>query len=366
MGMWNTMIGEGLAKVVSNVDLSEDEAYKCMIEMVNGDADELQSAAFLTALAVKGESAEEITGFVKAMRSVCVEITTDLKDPLVDTCGTGGDRFKTFNVSTTSAIIAAASGVAVAKHGNRSITSKCGGADILEALGVNINCNAHGVKMCLEKTGMGFMFAPNFHPAMKRMMPIRKKLGIRTVFNILGPLTSPANADIQLLGVFEPEYVDLIAQVLKNLGVKRAMVVHGYDENNNPAMDEISTIGKTRIAYLEEGTIKIEEVYPEDFGIKRSDPKYIKAPESVDDNLKVVKAVLKGNDNSNEEVARLDLCLVNTAAILYIAGKADSLEDGVMLARNSVKSGSAMKKLLQLVDTSNSTGFSDPEPSPCK
>ena len=320
---------------------------------------------FLTALAVKGESAEEITGFVKAMRSVCIEIKTDLKRPLVDTCGTGGDRFKTFNVSTTSAIIAASSGVPVAKHGNRSITSKCGGADILEALGVNINCNAHGVSECLEKTGMGFMFAPNFHPAMKRMMPIRKKLGIRTVFNILGPLTSPANAEIQLLGVFEPEYVDLIVEVLKNLGVKRAMVVHGYDENNQPAMDEISTIGKTRIAYLENGIITIEEVHPEDFGVKRSDPKYIKSPETVEDNLKVVKAVLEGKNITKEEDSRLDLCLVNTAAILFIAGKADSLEDGVKMAKDSVKSGAAMKKLLELVDISNSTGFSNPEPSPC-
>jgi anthranilate phosphoribosyltransferase len=360
------MMDEGLAKVVSKVDLSEDEAYNCMIEMVNGEADEIQSAAFLTALVVKGESVGEITGFVKAMRSVCIKITTDISDPLVDTCGTGGDRFKTFNVSTTSAIIAASSGVAVAKHGNRSITSKCGGADILEVLGVNINCNAQGVRSCLEKTGMGFMFAPNFHPAMKKMMPIRKKLGIRTVFNILGPLTSPANADIQLLGVFEPEYVDLIAEVLKNLGVKRAMVVHGYDENDNPAMDEISTIGKTRIAHLENGNITIEEVYPEDFGVKRSEPKYIKAPETIGDNLKVVKAVLEGKNNSKEEDARLNLCLVNTAAILFIAGKADSLEDGVNIAKNSVKSGSAMKKLLELVDISNSTRFLDPEPSPCK
>src|SRR5664280_1131278 len=319
--MWNIMIGEGLAKVVSKLDLSEDEAYNCMIEMVNGEADEFQSAAFLTALAVKGESVGEITGFVKAMRSVGIVISPKLEYPLVDTCGTGGDRFKTFNVSTTSAIIAASSGVAVAKHGNRSITSKCGGADILEALGVNINCNADGVRVCLEKTGMGFMFAPNFHPAMKSMMPLRKKLGIRTGFNILGPLTSPANAEIQLLGVFEPDYVDLIAEVLKNLGVKRAMVVHGYDENDKPAMDEISTIGKTRIAYLENGVIKIEEVYPEDFGVKRSDPIYIKAPETIEDNLKVVKAVLEGKNTSKEEDARLNLCLVNTAAILFIAGK---------------------------------------------
>ena len=359
MEKWNIMIYEGLTKVVSKVDLSEDEAYNCMIEMIDGTASELQSAAFLTALAVKGESAEEITGFVKAMRSACIEITTDLREPLVDTCGTGGDRFKTFNVSTTSAIIAASSGVAVAKHGNRSITSKCGGADILEALGVNINCNVKGVIACLEKAGMAFMFAPNFHPTMKRMMPIRKKLGIRTVFNILGPLTSPANAEIQLLGVFEPEYVDLIAEVLKNLGVKRAMVVHGYDEYDNPAMDEISTIGKTRIANLEEGIITIEEVYPEDFGIEESNPKYIKAPETIEDNLKVVKAVLEGRNNSKEDDARLNLCLVNTAAILFIAGKANNLKEGVIIAKNSVKSESAMIKLLELVDISNSTGFSE-------
>src|SRR5664280_2545208 len=353
--MWNIMIGEGLAKVVSKLDLSEDEAYNCMIEMVNGEADEFQSAAFLTALAVKGESAEEITGFVKAMRSVCIEIKTDLKDPLVDTCGTGGDRFKTFNVSTTSAIIAASSGVAVAKHGNRSITSKCGGADILEALGVNINCNADGVRVCLEKTGMGFMFAPNFHPAMKNIMPIRKKLAIRTVFNILGPLTSPANAEIQLLGVFDPEYVDLIAEVLKNLGVEHAMVVHGYDDIDEPAMDEISTIGKTRIALLDNGQITVQEIYPEDFGVKRCDPKHIKAPETIEENREVVKAVLTGKKESDEEAARLELCLVNTAAILFIAGIAQNLEEGVRIAKDSVESGRAMKKLLELIDISNST-----------
>jgi anthranilate phosphoribosyltransferase len=348
------MIDEYLSKLVSKKDLSEDEAYNSMIEMVNGDVSDIQSAAFLTALALKGESSGEITGFVKAMRSVCIEISTTLEDPLVDTCGTGGDKFKTFNVSTISAIIAASSGVAVAKHGNRSITSKCGGADILEALGVNINCDADGVKKCLETTGIGFMFAPNFHPAMKRMMPIRRELGIRTVFNILGPLTSPANADIQLLGVFEPEYVDLIVEVLKNLGVKNAMVVHGYDEHDNPAMDEISTIGKTRIAFLENGVITVEEVYPEDFGIERSKPQYIKSPETMEENLEIVKAVLSGKNNSKEEDARLKLCLVNTAAILFIAGKVKNLKDGVILARNSVESGLATKKLLELVDISNS------------
>ncbi len=348
------MIEKCITKVVSNTNLGEFEAYNCMLEMVSGEAEEIQSAAFLTALSIKGESAEEITGFVKAMRSVCIEISPRLDCPLVDTCGTGGDIFKTFNVSTTSAIIAASAGVAIAKHGNRSITSKCGGADILEALGVNINCNASEVELCLENAGMGFMFAPNFHPAMKKMMPIRKKLGIRTVFNILGPLTSPANADIQLLGVFDPEYVDIIAQVLKNLGVKRAMVVHGYDENDEPAMDEISTIGKTKVAFLENGHIKVEEIYPEDFGLKRCNPKFIKAPETIEENLEVVKSVLNGKNSSNEDNARLEICLVNTAAILFLAGKAKNLEEGVKIAMNSIESGMALEKLLKLIDVSNS------------
>ena len=206
------------------------------------------------------------------------------------------------------------------------------------------------------------MFAPNFHPAMKSMMSIRKELGIRTVFNILGPLTSPANVEFQLLGVFEPGYVDVIAEVLKNLGVKRAMVVHGYDNNDNPAMDEISIIGKTRIGYLENDKIRIEEVYPEDFGIKRYDPKYIEAPEKVEENLEVVKGVLAGKENTKEEDARLKLCLVNSAAILFIAGKAQNMEDGMKIAKNSIKSGLAMEKLIELVDISNCTGNFNQEP----
>lgn len=354
------MIGECLAKVVSKNNLSEVEAYNCMLEMMSGDADKIKTSALLTALSIKGESAEEITGFVKAMRSFGIVISPELEYPLVDTCGTGGDRFKTFNVSTISAIIAASAGVAIAKHGNRSITSKCGGADILEAMGVNINCDAAGVERCLEKTGIGFMFAPNFHPAMKNLMPIRKKLAIRTVFNILGPLTSPANAEIQLLGVFDPEYVDVVAVVLKNLGVKHAMVVHGYDDNDEPAMDEISTIGKTRIALLDNGQITVEDIYPEDFGVKRCDPKHIKAPKTIDENLEVVNSVLKGKKGSDEEAARLELCLVNTAAILFIAGKAKNLKEGLKIANNAVQSGKPMKKLLELVDISNSGLYTDP------
>ena len=348
------MITECLKKVVSGNNLDEHEAYNCLLKMVSGDAGEIQTAALLTALSMKGETADEITGFVRAMRDLSIEVSPEVEHPLVDTCGTGGDTLKTFNISTTAAIIAASSDVAIAKHGNRSITSKCGGADVLEAMGVNINCDAAGVEKCLEMEGIAFLFAPNFHPAMKKIMPIRRELGIRTVFNILGPLTSPANAEIQLLGVFDPDYVDIIVEVLKNLGVKRAMVVHGYDEYGNPAMDEISTIGKTKIAFLDNGNITIKEIYPEDFGVERSSSKYITAPETMEGNINVVKAVLEGKNESAEDEARIKMCLVNAAAILFIAGKASSLEQGVKIAKNSIETGKTMKKLSKFIEISNS------------
>ena len=352
MTVGDVMIAESLKKVVAGQDLDEEESYKCMVEMMGGNANDIHISSFLTALAIKGETSEEITGFVMAMKDVGVNVSTNLDLPLVDTCGTGGDRFKTFNVSTAAAIIAASCGVAIAKHGNRSITSICGGADILEALGVNINCDEHGVEKCLENAGIGFMFAPNFHPAMKNVMPVRRGLGIRTVFNILGPLTSPANADIQLLGVFEPEYVEVVAKVLRNLGLKKAMVVHGFDDKDEPAMDEISTIGKTRVAILDAGVIKVHELYPEDFGLKKSDPDHIKAPKTLEGNLNVVRRVLEGKKENEKDEARLDLCLANAGAILFIAGKAENLEEGVKTARAAVESGAALKKLEEFVDVS--------------
>lgn len=347
------MISECLVKVVSGNDLTQEEAYLCMMEMTGEEAGEIRTAAFLTALRMKGETADEITGFVKAMRNLCIEVSPETDLPLVDTCGTGGDKLKTFNISTTAAIIAAASDVAIAKHGNRSITSKCGGADILEALGVNINCDKEAVERCIETCKISFIFAPNFHPSMKRIMPVRQELGIRTVFNILGPLTSPANADIQLLGVFDPEYVEIIAAVLKNLGVKHAMVVHGFDENDDPAMDEISTIGKTKVAILENGKITVKDIQPEDFGVERSQSKFIRAPETMEENIKVVKDVLKGRDSTAEEMAKLDMCLVNAAAILYIAGKVETLKKGYQMAHETVKSGKAFEKLGNFVEKSN-------------
>jgi anthranilate phosphoribosyltransferase len=347
------MINDSLKKVVSGQDLSESESYQCMMEIKNGNASEVDIAALLTALSMKGETIDEITGFAKAMREASIQVSSPPGRILVDSCGTGGDKFKTFNVSTAAAIIAASCGVIIAKHGNRSITSKCGGADILESLGVNINCDAEGVEKCLEEIGLGFMFAPHFHPAMQNVMPVRRMLGIRTIFNILGPLTSPANADIQLLGVFDPNYVELMANVLNKLGVKRALVVHGFDNINQPAMDEISTLGRSKVAFLSEGQVNIQEWYPEDFGLDYSIPDHIKAPESLNENLQVITGVLKGNRNSIDDEGRLNLCLVNAAAILFIAGKVDNLKLGMKLVRESVENGDAFNKLSEFIRISN-------------
>ena len=346
------MIDECLKKVVSSEDLNENEAYECMMQIIRGKVNDSKIAAFLTSLSMKGETVDEITGFVKAMREISVHVSPNINAPLVDTCGTGGDKLKTFNISTISAIIAASCGVVIAKHGNRSITSKCGGADILEALGVNINADAKEVEKCMEESGIGFMFAPNFHPAMKHVMPVRKELGIRTVFNILGPLTSPAKADIQLLGVFDPKYVEMMANVLKNLGIKRAIVVHGFDEDENPAMDEISTLGKTKVAILNNDEIEIKEIYPEDFGIKRANRALIKASSNLDENKKIAVDVLSGKNKNEIEQARLDLCLVNASAILFIAGITDDFKEGVNIAFKAVESGDALKKMDKFVKSS--------------
>ncbi len=349
------MMAKCIKKVVLFEDLSEKEAYDCMMHIVSGNASNIQIASLLTALSMKGETVDEITGFVKAMRKVSISVSPDINAPLVDTCGTGGDKLKTFNISTISAIIAASCGVAVAKHGNRSITSKCGGADVLEALGVNIDCNAKEVERCMEQAGIGFMFAPNFHPAMKHVMPIRQQIGTRTVFNILGPLTSPASADIQLLGVFDPKYVEIMANVLRKLDIKHAMVVHGFDEEGNPAMDEISTIGKTKVAFINEGMIEVKELYPEDFGIKKIDKEFIKASSNLEKNKKIAVNVLEGKNTTETDRARLDLCLVNAAAILFLANIVDNLPDGVKKSFEAVKSGNATKKLQEFIKSSNKT-----------
>lgn len=343
---------EFIQKLVAGQNLNENEAFKCMEMMITGRASHIQMAAILALLSLKGETSDEITGFVKSMRAACHPVKVSSKLKLVDTCGTGGDRFKTFNISTAAAIIAAAAGVRVAKHGNRAVTSSCGGADILEAAGIQIHASPDEVVECMEKVGIGFMFAPDFHPATRNVMPVRQELGIRTVFNLLGPLTSPANADIQLIGVYDPHYVPLIARVLNKLGVEKAMVVHGYDDQENPAMDEISNIGPTLVAFVERGQITINKLNPENFGIGKFDPALIKSGESIEDNLMIFLSVLKGQESSIKEKACLEIVLANAGAIIYLAGKAKSLIHGSEIARNTVHSQKAIKKLEEFKEQS--------------
>lgn len=338
-----------LKKIVAGEDLSENEAYKCMQEMISGRTSDIHIAALLAALATKGETVDEITGFALAMRYACTSLSVSEDLKLVDTCGTGGDRLKTFNVSTAAAIIASAVGVTVAKHGNRAVTSSCGGADILEYAGVRIDASPEIVSRCMEKVGIGFIFAPNFHPATRNVMPVRQALGIRTVFNILGPLTSPAGAKIQLLGVFDPKYVEIMARVLNNLGVERAMVVHGFDEHGDPGMDEISNVGHTLVAFIDNGDIKIKKMSPEDFGIKKTASELIKAPDTLEENFEIFLRVLKGNNQSEIDKARLEIALANAGAIIYLDGKAQNLIEGTKMAYDAVKSDKAIEKLEEFI-----------------
>jgi anthranilate phosphoribosyltransferase len=324
-----------------------------MLNILRGKADDVQLAAFLGSLHVKGVTVEELTGFALAMRQLSIKVNLS-SFKVVDSCGTGGDNFKTFNVSTAAAIIAASSGVQVAKHGNRSITSNCGGADILDALGVNVDGDAQNVVDCVEEVGIGFMNAPNFHPALKNVMSVRKKMGIPTVFNLLGPLCSPAQPKIQLLGVFDPSLVCIMASVLQNLGVERAMVVHGFDHNDQPAMDEISTIGRTRIAFLDKGDIFETDIFPEDFGVDRASPDDLRAPKTRKEHIQIIKKVLSGQTDNFADEKRFELSLVNASAILYINGQCADLEIGCEIARKNVNSGQAFRKLQALIRVSQS------------
>lgn len=338
-----------IQKITAGSNLGEKEAYKCMMDMIHGRINEIQIAAILTSLATKGETVPEITGFARAMRDVCKPIKTPPGLEVVDSCGTGGDKLKTFNISTAAAIIAASAGVPIAKHGNRAVTGTCGGADILEAAGVKINIPPEKVELCLEKIGITFMFAPQFHTATRNVMHIRQTLGIRTIFNLLGPLTSPAKAKIQLLGVFDVSYVKSLAEVLSRLGVKRAMIVHGFDEKGEPAIDEISIMGKTLTAFLDNGKIRIKKLYPEDFGLENGKSEAIKAAPTLNENLKMFLSVLNGKKDSKAAKTRFDITLANAGALIYLSGKADNLEDAVNISRECVESGAAMKKLREFV-----------------
>ncbi|MHC4190545.1 MAG: anthranilate phosphoribosyltransferase [Planctomycetota bacterium] len=336
-----TTITEYIEPLLRRESLSFEQATSLLDIIFEGQVPEVQIAAFLTAMRAKKATAPELAGLARSLRSHAVAVKVDV-DNLVDTCGTGGGAIKTLNISTAAAIVAAGAGVYVAKHGNRGITSKCGSADVLEELGVKIDACAETVADCIRQAHIGFMFAPMFHPAMKYVQPIRKGLGFRTVFNILGPLANPANAATQVLGVADENLMQIVAEALKLLGTQYAMVVH------SDGMDEISTLTTTKILELKEGQIASKELNPEDFGI---------ALASIDE-LKVTDAktsakVLRNILSSKETGPRKDIVILNAAAAIIAAGLADDFASAIKLAESSVSDGRAMTSLEKLIEVSN-------------
>ncbi len=334
------MIKEAINLLVQGKNLTEDEMVGSMRDIMEGKATDAQIASFLTALRIKGETVEEITGAAKVMR----EKVTRIKAPeyTVDTCGTGGDMSHTFNISTTTALIVAACSVPVAKHGNRSVSSSCGSADVLEALGIKIDLKPEKVEKCLELTGFGFMFAPLFHPAMKYAIGPRRETGIRTVFNILGPLTNPAGAERQILGVFNDELTEPLAKVLAKLGIKHAFVVHGED-----GLDEITNSDKTKISELKDGKIGTYFIAPEDFGFKRAKKQYLVGG-NAEDNAKIMIDILEGKKGPKREIV-----IMNAAAALITGGRANSFAEAVEKASHAIDSGAAREKLKEIKEVSN-------------
>ena len=339
------MIKEAIEKIVTKEDLTYDEAYTTMKEIMSGETTPTQNSAFLAALSTKSTKAEtidEISGCAAAMR----ELATPVPHPGIETLeivGTGGDKSNTYNISTTAALICAAAGVKVTKHGNRAASSQCGTADCLEALGVNINQDPDKVLEELEACNMSFLFAQKYHSAMKYVGPIRKELGFRTVFNILGPLTNPACPEYFLLGVYDEYLVEPIAKVLSNLGVKHAIVAFGQD-----TMDEISMSAPTTICELRDGFYRTSEIKPEDFGLARCQKSDL-AGGTPEENAATVRAILSGR----EEGPKLDAALINAGAALYVTGFAPGIGDGVELARETVKSGAAIDTLDTFIVVSN-------------
>ncbi len=335
------MIKAVLKILVERKNLKEEEARKVMGEIMEGRATPAQIASFLTALRMKGETVAEITGFARAMLQKVDTFSIKI-DGLVDTCGTGGDSLNTFNISTVVALVVAGAGLSVAKHGNRALSSKCGSADVLEALGVELTTSKEKVKECLEKIGIGFLFAPCCHPAMKYALAPRQEMGMRTVFNILGPLINPLRANVRLMGVHSSSLTEPLARVLKNLGVRSAFVVWGED-----GLDEISINTRTRITELKEGKIETYYIRPEDFGMQEASLEEIRGGDR-EENARILKDVLGG-----EKGAKRDIVLINTAACLVAAGQARSFKEGIKIAEDSVDSGKAKEKLKSLISFTN-------------
>lgn len=337
------MIKEAIAKIVSKQDLTYSEAYDVMNEIMSGETTPTQNAAFLSALSTKSaraETTEEIAGCAAAMRDHATKVDTDLD--IFEIVGTGGDNAHSFNISTTAALVAAAGGMKVAKHGNRAASSKCGTADCLEALGVNIQQEPEKCPELLDKVGMCFFFAQKYHTSMKYVGAIRKELGFRTVFNILGPLTNPASPKMYLLGVYDEYLVQPLAQVLINLGVKRGMVVYGQDK-----LDEISLSSPTTVCEFKDGWMKNYVIRPEDFGFETCDKQDLKGG-TPEENAEITRSILKG-----EQGHKRNAVLMNAGAALYIGGKADSMKDGIKLAADLIDSGKAYETLEKFIEESN-------------
>lgn len=337
------MIKEAIVKIVNKEDLTYDEAYAVMNEIMSGETTATQNAAFLAALSTKSaraETTDEIAGCAAAMRDHATKVETGMD--VFEIVGTGGDNANSFNISTTSALVAAAGGMKVAKHGNRAASSKCGTADCLEALGVNIQQSPERCQELLDEVGMCFFFAQKYHASMKYVGTIRKELGFRTVFNILGPLTNPATPSMQLLGVYDEYLVEPLAQVLINLGIKRGMVVYGQDK-----LDEISMSAPTTVCEIRDGWFKSSVIAPENFGLERCTKEDLRGGTPAE-NAQITRAILSG-----EKGPKRNAVLMNAGAALYIGGKADSLKDGVALAAENIDSGRAMATLNKFIEVSN-------------
>ena len=330
-------IREAIARLVERQDLTAEEAEEVMGQVMQGEATPAQIGGFLIALRMKGETVEEITGFARAMRRHALPVQTR-RAPLVDTCGTGGDRSGTFNISTTAAFVVAGAGLPVAKHGNRSVSSHCGSADVLEALGVNLNLSPEAVARCVDEIGIGFLFAPRFHPAMKHAIGPRREMGVRTVFNVLGPLTNPAGAQVQVLGVYDPVLTETMAGVLGSLGCRAAFVVHGAD-----GLDELSTTGPNRVSQLDNGSIRSYVLDPTDVGLPRVSVSALRGGDAAE-NAAILRSVLQG-----EIGPRRDVVLLNAAAALVAGGCAADMREGLHLAARSIDSGAALEKLEALI-----------------
>jgi len=334
------MIQEAIKILSCNVDLSQNQMQETMEEIMSGRAQTPDIVSFLISLSGKGETVEELTAAASVMRKFATKVNTKHK-VILDTCGTGGDKSGTFNISTAAAFVVAACGVAVAKHGNRSVSSNSGSADCLEALGININLPKERIEKCLDKIGIAFLFAQNFHPAMKYAMPARKEIGKRTMFNILGPLTNPAGATHQVVGVYDKEKLVILAEALGNLGAIHALIVHGED-----GLDEITTCGKTFVCEQYKGSLKNYQISPEEFGIKRAKLGDLSGA-TPQENAGIILDIFNGNKGAHR-----DIVVLNAAAAIYTADRAASIKEGIALAQKAVDDSSALKKLQLLKEFS--------------